>query len=171
LIISGLTREDLEACRDVASRTLGNELLFTELESYSAKRHRVRLQVADIDGPSARRHSLAYMYGHSKRPRRSRFACGHSYGIFFVCVYERNQYARIHTAFAAYRDCWHFLGTYQDALDRNIGSMMCPLRLGDECTCESDDIYSDTLEAGRVRPPGVAELPSTSNTATVGVSP
>jgi len=75
MVISGLTFEELQAARDVASSLLGNELVFTELDSYSPTRWRLRLQVRDIDGPGARRHSHMYLLGHARHPRRSRFAC------------------------------------------------------------------------------------------------
>jgi hypothetical protein len=77
MIISGVTYSDLEAARDVASRALGNEIMFPEFSSYSPKRHRVRLMVRDIDGPGARRHSQMFWFGYGKRPRRSRYACAH----------------------------------------------------------------------------------------------
>jgi hypothetical protein len=135
MIISGITREDLEAARDVASTTLGNELVFSEFESYRAnRRHKVRLQVGDIDGPGARRHSHMYLLGYLTRPRRSRFACSHTYGHLFVAIFERCPRARIRTAMADYRGARDFLRKYPLVLDANVGSQMFPIRFGDECT-------------------------------------
>jgi hypothetical protein len=166
MIISGITHEDLESARDVASALLGNEIVFSELHSYSPKRHQVRLQVRDIDGPGARRHSHSYVMGATGKPRRSRFACRHTYGHLFAAIYVRNPLAKIQTAFAYYRDLWDFLAYYQDVLDRNIGSVMYPLRLGDECTCDSDEIPTDTLEPWMWRR-GHEELPSAQNMETI----
>ena len=114
MIISGVTYSDLEAARDVASRALGNEIMFPEFSSYSPKRHRVRLMVRDIDGPGARRHSQMFRFGYGKRPRRSRYACAHTYGFFFVAVFERNPDARVHTAKTEYSGYREFLDKYLD---------------------------------------------------------
>jgi hypothetical protein len=168
MIVSGISREDLEHARDVASRILGNELVFSEFHSYRPNRHRVRLQVADIDDPGARRHPHAYMMGYAKRPRRSRFACGHAYGMLFVAIYEREPHARIQTAMAVYSDVWGFLGTYEAVLDKNSGSVMVPVRYADECTCVTDDIYDDPLRPYLWDLGGVPELPNATNTQGIG---
>jgi hypothetical protein len=150
MIISEISREDLEAAREVASDALGNRLVFWEFESTSKLRHRVCMQVADIDGPGARRHSHLFYLGYGSWPRRSWFACGHAYGALFTAVYERNPHATIQTAFATYHDAREFLNMYQSVLDRNVGSMMLPIRYGDECTCEPDYIETDTIEGWHV---------------------
>ena len=168
VIISGVSREDLEAARAVASQALGNELLFSKLHSYSPKRHGVRLQVTDINGPGARRHSSMYILGYCEHPRRSRFACSHAHGAFYVAIYEREPWAKIHTAMVYYKDAWDFLGLYRTVLDRNVGSMMFPIRFADECTCETDVIETSTLEDYLWRPSGFPEIPNPLNTATVG---
>ncbi len=168
MIISGVTRETLEAAREVASAALGNEIIFYDFDSYSDKRHRFRLKVKDIDGPGARLHSHMYSLGYAQKPRRSRYACSHTYGFFYVAVYEREPLAKIHTAMAYYRDAWDFLQLYQRVLDRNVGSQMLPLRYGDECTCLSDEIPTDTLESYLWRDPRErAQLPGPDNTETV----
>jgi hypothetical protein len=154
MIISGISRQDLLASREVASRALGNELLFGKLHSYSPKCHGVRLQVQDIDGPGARRHSHMFLMGYSQRPRRSRFACSHAHGAFYVAIYEREPWVKIQTAMAYYRNAWDFLGLYNTVLDRNAASRMCPIRFADECTCETDEIDTTTLEDYFWRPPG-----------------
>ena len=171
MIISGVSWEDLEAARDVASQALGNELVFYDFDSLSPKRHRFMLKVGDIDGQGARRHSHSFHAGYSITPRRSRYACSHAYGYFYVAVYEREPKAKIQTVMAYYKDVWDFLGAYQSVLDRNIGSLYYPARYGDECTCVSDSIPTDTLEPLLWREPGDrAEVPNTENTETVGVS-
>jgi hypothetical protein len=164
MLISGISADDLEVTSELASEALGNELIFTEFDSYSPKRHRVRLQVRDIDGPGARRHSYSYYLGYAKAPRRSRCACGHAYGMLMVAIYERAPEARIETALITYRDARDFLLHYEDALYRNVGSRRMPIAYADECTCETDDIGTDTIEEWRL---GVAEMPSVENTATV----
>jgi hypothetical protein len=111
MIISGISREDLEAARDVASRALGNEIIFEDLKSYSPKRHRLRLEVKDIDSTGARHHYHKFMLGYRKQPRRSRHACAHCYGFFFVAIFERNPDARVRTANADYRALQHHLGS------------------------------------------------------------
>jgi hypothetical protein len=163
MIIKGISAADLEAARDVASTTLGNELVFSEFESHRPNRHRVRLQVADIDGPGARRHSHMYCLGYGNAPRRSRHACGHAYGFLFVAIYERAPMCRIQTAFAVYRDVYDFLAKYPSVFDKNVGSRMVPLRFGDECTCETDDIGDDPLRVGSWHI-GVPEMPTPENT-------
>jgi hypothetical protein len=161
MIISRVSVEDLEAARDVASQVLGNELIFSEFHSYGPKRHGLRLQVKDIDGPGARRHSYMYMLGHAQKPGRSRFACTHAYGHLFVALFERCPEARVHTAMADYRGARDFLEKYPAVLDTNVGSMMFPLRYGDECTCETDIIPTDTLTYWQL---GLPELPDATNT-------
>ncbi len=162
MIISGISAEVLEAARDVASTALGNELVFSEFESYRPNRHRVRLQVADIDGLGARRHSHMYYYGRYAQRRRGRFACAHAYGMLFTAIYERAPMCRIQTAMETYRDVYDFLAKHPSVLDKNVGSRMVPLRFGDECTCESDDIGDDTLRVGLWHI-GVPELPRPEN--------
>ncbi len=162
MIISGITAEDLEAARDVASSALGNDLIFSEFESYKPRRHRVRLQVRDSDDPGARRHSHLYQLGYGRLRRRSRFACGHAYGFLFVAIYEREPRCLIKTAFARYRDVWEFLTLYRSVLDRNVGSRMLPLRYGHECTCLSDDLLTDSLQPW-LWYRGEAALPTTEN--------
>ena len=157
MLISGISAADLEGAREVASAALGNELIFTEFVSTSGRRHKVRLQVRDIDGPGARRHSHSYIMGYGNAPRRSRYACAHTYGVLFTAIFEREPDARIQTAQITYRGALEFLMTYQDILDRNIGSTWYPLRFGDECTCETDEINTDTLEIPDVIP--AASLP------------
>src|SRR5215203_1979615 len=71
MIFSGVTREDLEAARDVASAALGNQLIFTRFDSYSATRHVISLQVKELDAPGARLHLHSYFLGHAWKPRRS----------------------------------------------------------------------------------------------------
>jgi hypothetical protein len=160
VIISGVSLEDLEAARELASQDLGNEIVFTELESYSPARHRVRIKVSDIDGPGARRHSLGYFYGFSKAPRRSRRACAHAYGLLFVQVYCRDPKARIQTAQITYRSAADFVARYPDVLCRNVGSMVCPLAYCDECTCTTDYIGADELEDSRLYIDGVPLVPA-----------
>ena len=164
MLICGISAQDLEAARDVASEALGNELIFTEFEATSATRHKVRLQVRDIDGQGARKHSMLYYLGYANAPRRSRYACSHAFVMLFVAVYERAPEARIETAFATYRGARDFLGRYEDVLYLNVGSCSCPIVFADECTCESDDIQTDTSEDWRI---GYPEMPSVENTQTV----
>ena len=163
MIIRGVSLEDLEAARDVASQLLGNEIVFSQVRPYSPKVHGIRLQVKDIDGPGARRHSCMYLLGHAERPRRSRFACAHTYGHLFAAIFERNPEARIHTAMADYKGVRDFLDKYPGVVDANVGSQMFPIRYGDECTCLSDEIPTDTIEP-YLWWCGEPELPSTANT-------
>jgi hypothetical protein len=160
MLISGISIEDLEAAREVASQDLGNELIFTEFESLSPTRHKVRLQVRDIDGPGARRHSMMFFIGAAKAPRRSRYACAHAWGFLFVAIYERNPHAYIRTADITYHNAWEFLATYETVLNRNVGSQACPIYFADECTCPSDTIPTDTIEGWSL---GIAEVPSPEN--------
>jgi len=74
----------------------------------------------------------------------------------------------VRTSAADYRNVWDFLENYQGVLDSNVGSLMFPLRFGDECTCETDEIPTDTLQEWLWRW-GHAEMPSLKNTKTVGV--
>jgi hypothetical protein len=167
MIVSGISAEDLEAARDVASRALGNEIVFSEFESYSPTRHRVRLRVENIDGPGTRRRqSLSYFYGWVKAPRRSRHPCGHAYGMLFVTVFERAPQARIQTAFATYHGARDFLETYEYVLARNVGSVVYSLAYCDECTCETNDIQTDTIEGWYIGRPA---MPSPENTQTVAL--
>jgi len=164
MIISRVSAEDLEAARDVASQLLGNELVFSEHYIYGPKKHGLRLQVRDIDGPGARRHFHMYLLGHAEKPRRSRFACTHAYGHLFVSIFERCPEARIHTAMADYRGFRDFLDKYGGVVDSNVGSLYLPIRYGDECTCPSDEIPTDTLTYRSLG----AEIPDPENTMPVG---
>jgi hypothetical protein len=166
MIISGISRMDLESARDVASTLLGNQLVFSQFHSYGTERHQVQLQVADIDGPGARRHSHMSMLGYGKRPRRSQYACAHCYGFFFVAIFERNPDARVRTTKADYRGAYDFLNKYPDVLESNVGSIMYPLRYADECTCSSDEIPTDTIEPWMWER-GHAEMPNRENMETI----
>jgi hypothetical protein len=123
--------------------------------SLRSQRHKVRLQVADLDGPGARRPSMMHYMGAAKAPRRSRYACAHAYGFLFVAIYERNPHAYIRTAYATYHNAWKFLAKYESVLYRNVGSPMCPIMFADACTCPSDEIPTNTIEYL-----GHAEVPS-----------
>jgi hypothetical protein len=107
-----------------------------------------------------------FRFGYGKRPRRSRYACAHTYGFFFVAVFERNPDARVHTAKADYRGYREFLDKYLDVLDSNVGSIMYPLRYADECTCLSDYIPADTIQPWTWER-GHMEMPSRENTETI----
>jgi hypothetical protein len=148
MLIRGVTRDDLMAAADVASMALGNELVVYDLRpaNRSQTAWRLRLKVADLDKPGARLHLRDYYFGVTERPRRSRHACCHAHGAFYTAVFERNEHAVIETAHARYRGARDFLCAYPVVLDRNIGSMMFPIRFGDCCTCHSDLIETDSIE-------------------------
>jgi hypothetical protein len=95
MIVSGVTREDLIAAAGIAGGVLGNPLHFARLDSYSEKKHVVRLRVRTLDAPGARLHLHSYLLGHSRNPRRSRHACGHAEGAFLVAIFERAPDARV----------------------------------------------------------------------------
>jgi len=160
VIISGISAVDLQAAREIASSDLGNEIVFTELESYSPTCHRVRMQVADIDAPGARRHSHGYVMVFAKAPRRSQFACAHAYGFLMVQVFVRSPTARIQTAKTTYRGAADFLEQYESMFYRNVGSLMCPLYYCDECECDTNDIGADELEDTRLYADGLPLYPA-----------
>ena len=145
MIVSGVTREDLIAAAGIAGGVLGNPLHFTRLDSYSEKKHVVRLRVRNLDAPGARLHLHSYLLGHSRNPRRSRHACGHAEGAFLVAVFERAPDARVLSAMTTYRGSRDFLARYRTILERNIGSRMIPIRYADSCQCYYDEICTDSI--------------------------
>jgi hypothetical protein len=172
MIISGVTREDLEAARDVASAALGNQLIFTRFDSYSATRHVISLQVKELDAPGARLHLHSYYLGYAWKPRRSRRACGHAFGAFLTAIFERAPGARVQSTMNTYSGYKDFLEHYQDVLDTNVGSVIFPIRFGDLCNCPTDEIDTSTLEEYLWRAPGDrAVLPNLENTQTVKGEP
>jgi hypothetical protein len=175
MIIAGVSLQDLEAARDVASQALGNELIFSELRSYSPTRHAARLQVRHIDRVGARRHchlsiarssSWVYVMGLTDKPRRSRYACGYCYAYLFTAIYERAPEATIRTAFCTYRNWHHFLAAYPDVLDMNVGSSAYPIRLADACNCETDEVPTDSIQPWLWRL-GEAQMPGPKNMETM----
>jgi hypothetical protein len=152
MIVRGITLEDLHAAVEVASEALGNQIVVEDIrpENKRGDAHRFRVKVANSDEPRARVHLLSYYYGHTTKPRRSRYACAHTYGVLFMAIFERNPHASIRTGKAHYRDAWNFLRKYQGVLDSEIGSRACPIRYGDSCTCESDEIDTTTIDGSGV---------------------
>jgi hypothetical protein len=169
MIIRGISLADIEAAADVASPAIGNRIIPYEVHPVKKRETawKLRLKVASLDKPGSRLHLHSYLLGFCEKPRRSRHACGHTVGAFLVGVFERNPYCRVSTTFMTYKDAWNFLGRYQEVLDTNIGSKMCPVRLADSCSCLHDEVCTASLEQWRWRPPGVPELPNPQNTETV----
>jgi len=62
--------------------------------------------------------------------------CWHGHRDFMRAVFEREPDARIHTALADYHGAEDFERKYRDT-NKNIGSVMRPLRYGDACKCEA----------------------------------
>jgi hypothetical protein len=148
VLVKGISRGDLEAAVEIASGTLGNRL---ELHAiYPANRRRsawrFRLKVADPGAPGARRYSRRYGLTLTKAPERSHNPCTHALGALCVAIFERKPYAQVetfHPAFfrgSLFRDVREFLRKYKGMVDRERG----------ECTCESDEIETGTIDGSGV---------------------
>jgi hypothetical protein len=148
MLVKGISRRDLEAAVEIASETLGNRL---ELyATYPANRRRsawrFRLKVADPDASGARRYFRRYGLRLAKAPKRSHNPCTHALGALYVAILERKPYAQVETFHPAFfrgvlfRDAREFLRKYKEMVDRERG----------ECTCESDEIETVTIEGSGV---------------------
>src|SRR5215218_4407467 len=147
LLVKGIARGDLEAAVEIASGTLGNRLELYAI--YPANRRRgnawrFRVKVADPDAPGARRYFRRYGLRLTKAPKRSHNPCTHALGALYVAIFERKPYAQVETFHPAFlggvlfRDAREFLRKYKGMVD------------GEECTCESDEIETLTIDGSGV---------------------
>jgi hypothetical protein len=149
VLVKGISRADLEAAVEIASGTLGNRLKLYAIYPANRRRSawRFRLKVADPDGPGARRYSRRYRLRLAKAPERSHNPCTHALGALCVAIFERKPYAQVETFHPAFfsrgvrfRDAREFLRKYRGMVDRERG----------ECTCESDEIETVTIDGSGV---------------------
>ncbi|MDQ3863410.1 MAG: hypothetical protein M3317_07925 [Actinomycetota bacterium] len=148
MLVKGISRGDLEAAVEIASGTLGNRLELYAM--YRANRSggawRFRVKVADPDAPGARRYFRRYRLGLTKAPNRSHNPCTHALGALCVAIFERKPYAQVETSHPAFlggvrfRDVREFLSKYKEMVNRERG----------ECTCETDDIETGTIDGSGV---------------------
>ena len=134
---------------EIASGTLGNRLELYAI--YPANRRRgnawrFRVKVADPEAPGARRYFRRYRLRLTKAPKRSHNPCTHALGALCVAIFERKPYAQVETFHPAFlggvlfRDAREFLRKYRGMVDRERG----------ECTCESDEIETMTIDGSGV---------------------
>jgi hypothetical protein len=173
VLIRGLLYDDLLAAANEASQQIGNrlELYGVRREGLRADAWRLRLRVADLDKPGARLH-YSHHLGYRQSPLRSRHACAHACGAFFCAVFKRNPQAFVRSSFTIYRGVGNsfvtyrgvesFLRAFPDILEANVGSPRYPIRLGDSCTCKSDELVTDSLrpELWRMGEPGIPTVES-----------
>src|SRR5215218_6276630 len=148
MLVKGIARGDLEAAVEIASGTLGNRLELYAMYPANRRRSawRFRLKVADPDAPGARRHVRRYRLRQTKAPKRSHNPCTHALGALCVAIFERKPYAQVETLHPAFfggvrfRDVREFLRKYEGMVNQERG----------ECTCESDEIETGTIEGSGV---------------------
>jgi hypothetical protein len=148
MLVKGISRADLEAAVEIASGTLGNRLQLYAMYPANRRRSawRYRVKVADPDAPGARRYFRRYRLRLTKAPKRSHKPCTHALGTLCVAIFERKPYAHVETFHPAFfggvrfRDARGFLRNYTGMVDRERG----------ECTCESDEIETVTIDGSRV---------------------
>jgi len=148
MLVKGISRADLEAAVEIASRTLGNRLQLYAIYPANRRRSawRFRLKVADPNAPGARRYFRRYALGFTKVPKRSHNPCPHALGALCVAIFERKPYAQVETLHPAFfrgvlfRDAREFLRKYKGMVDRERG----------ECTCESEEIETVTIDGSGV---------------------
>ena len=147
MLVKGISRGDLEAAVEIASGTLGNRLeLYAMYPANRSSAWRFRVRVADPDAPGARRYFRRFRLIPTKAPKRSHDPCAHALGALCVAMFERKPYAHVETFHPAFfrgvlfRDAREFLRKYKGMVDRERG----------ECTCESDEIETETIDGSGV---------------------
>ncbi len=133
---------------EIASGSLGNRLELYAIYPANRRRSawRFRLKVADPHGPGARRYFRRYRLRLTKEPKRSHNPCAHALGALCVAIFERKPYAHVETFHPAFfrgvlfRDAREFLRKYKGMVDRER----------EECTCESDEIETVTIDGSGV---------------------
>jgi hypothetical protein len=133
---------------EIASGTLGNRLQLYAIYPANRRRSawRFRVKVADPDGHGARRYFGCYRLRLTKAPKRSHNPCPHALGALCVAIFERKPYAHVETFHPAFfrgvrfRDAREFLRKYKGMVYREQG----------ECTCESDEIETLTIDGSGV---------------------
>ena len=149
MLVKGISRGDLEAAVEIASGTLGNRLELYAIYPANRRRRnawRFRVKVADPDAPGARRYFRRYPLRLTKAPKRSHNPCTHALGALCVAIFERKPYAQVETFHPAFfrgflfRDAREFLRKYKVMVDRERG----------ECTCETDEIETVTIDGSGV---------------------
>jgi len=148
MLVKGISRRDLEAAVEIASGTLANRLQLYAIYPANRRRSawRFRVKVADPEAPGARRYFRRYRLRLTKAPKRSHNPCTHALGALCVAIFERKPYAQVETFHPAFlggvlfRDAREFLRKYRGMVDRERG----------ECTCESDEIETMTIDGSGV---------------------
>jgi hypothetical protein len=161
MLVRHISKDDLWAAAAVASRSLGNEIILEDLRPTNRQRTswRFRIKVLDLGKPGHRIHLHSYVLGAADKPRRSRHLCAHGHAHPYTAIFERSPNAVIRTALATYKGSAHFLSTFEDVMERNVGSRYYPVRFADSCSCPSDDVPTDTIEPWTWRL-GEPELPT-----------
>jgi hypothetical protein len=151
MMVRRISEEDLLAAVDVASRSLKNEIVLEDLRPVNRQRTswRFRTKVKHLDRPGHRIHLHSYVLGAVEKPRRSRHLCGHGHAHLYVAIFERSPAATIRTALATYKGSAHFLSTFDEVMERNVGSRYYPIRFADSCSCPSDVVETSTIEPWR----------------------
>ena len=112
------TKKDIECALEATNLYFGDNIIFNRFDSTSDTRHNVTLRVKNSQG-------LGFKRGHSGR--RTVSACWHVHGVFIDSLPSE---AKI---FSSYFNKWINPGDKWN--DKNIGSLMCPLRYSDSCDC------------------------------------
>lgn len=106
--------------------------------------YRVKLTAKDSRGEGARR---------SWSGRRGPWTCWHAFRDVMAAWLIADPAAHIRTGVAVYDGADGFLSLFPATADRNIGSMVEPLAMGDACDCESDagdrQVNPDRTDDGR----------------------
>jgi hypothetical protein len=104
MLVKGISRADLEAAVEIASRTLGNRLELYAIYPANRRRSawRFRVKVADPNAPGARRYFGRYRLRLTKAPKRSHNPCSHALGALCVAIFERKPYAHVETLHPAF---------------------------------------------------------------------
>lgn len=120
MIISNVTKDDIQLAINSVQKTYSDNAIITELDALNAKRTRwhVQLGVLNSNGKGARR-------GFSGR--RIKKACWHIHGHFFAYLLARGAVIRCGAlVMRCPADNWQ---------DRNIGSVVNPLLFSAACNC------------------------------------
>jgi len=70
--------------------------------------------------------------------RRVHAVCWHGHRDFMRAIFRANPDARIKTGIADYRGSDDFEQKFEATGDRNVGSLMYPMRMRDACKCHDD---------------------------------
>ena len=128
-ISTELSHKELSAIMTRVSEDYYGGYLTFELEDlHGVRRNRYRFKMGATSGKPGSRTSAS--------GRRGPWACWDAFRDVLAGIYIADPNALIRTGMATYKGAHDFLNKYPYSGDRNVGSMVAPVRYDDLCDCD-----------------------------------